>query len=307
MKTASRLEKILESGAFAVTSECGPPRGADPQVVREKGELLRGHVDAVNVTDNQTSVVRMSSIAASVILKEMGLEPICQMTTRDRNRIAIQSDLLGAAALGMTNLLCLSGDHQRFGDHPTAKNVYDIDSIQLIHAVHRMREEGKFINGEEIKTPPKFFIGAAANPFADPFAIRVPRLAKKVAAGVDFIQTQCIYNMDKFKEWMKGVVDRGLHEKVKILAGVTPMKSVGMAQYMKRSVPGMDVPDAIIKRLRDAGKGNAATEGIKMCVEQIQELKEMEGIAGVHLMAIEWEEKVPEMVKAAGLSPRPEV
>jgi methylenetetrahydrofolate reductase (NADPH) len=307
MKTASRLEKILESGAFAVTSECGPPRGSDPQVVRDKGELLRGSVDAINVTDNQTSVVRMSSIAASVILKQMGLEPICQMTTRDRNRIAIQSDLLGAAALGMSNLLCLSGDHQRFGDHPTAKNVYDIDSIQLIHAVHQMREEGKFINGEEIKTPPKFFIGAAANPFADPFAIRVPRLAKKAAAGVDFIQTQCIYNMDKFKEWMKGVVDRGLHEKVKILAGVTPMKSVGMAQYMKRSVPGMDVPDAIIKRLRDAGKGNAATEGVKFCVEQIQELKEMEGVAGIHLMAIEWEEKVPEMVKAAGLSPRPEV
>lgn len=307
MKTASRLEKILESGAFAVTSECGPPRGADPQVVREKGELLRGSVDAINVTDNQTSVVRMSSIAACVILKEMGLEPICQMTTRDRNRIAIQSDLLGAAALGMNNLLCLSGDHQRFGDHPTAKNVYDIDSIQLIYAVHQMREEGKFINGEEIKTPPKFFIGAAANPFADPFSIRVPRLAKKAAAGVDFIQTQCIYNMDKFKEWMKGVVDRGLHEKVKILAGVTPMKSVGMARYMKRSVPGMDVPDEVIKRLQGAGKGNVATEGIKFCVEQIQELKEMEGIAGVHLMAIEWEEKVPEMVKAAGLHPRPEV
>ncbi len=307
MKTASRLEKILESGAFAVTSECGPPRGADPQVVREKGELLRGSVDAINVTDNQTSVVRMSSIAACVILKEMGLEPICQMTTRDRNRIAIQSDLLGAAALGMNNLLCLSGDHQRFGDHPTAKNVYDIDSIQLIYAVHQMREEGKFINGGEIKTPPKFFIGAAANPFADPFAIRVPRLAKKAAAGVDFIQTQCIYNMDKFKEWMKGVVDRGLHEKVKILAGVTPMKSVGMARYMKRSVPGMDVPDEVIKRLQGAGKGNVATEGIKFCVEQIQELKEMEGIAGVHLMAIEWEEKVPEMVKAAGLFPRPEV
>jgi len=307
MKTASRLEKILESGAFAVTSECGPPRGADPQVIREKGELLRGSVDAINVTDNQTSVVRMSSIAACVILKEMGLEPICQMTTRDRNRIAIQSDLLGAAALGMNNLLCLSGDHQRFGDHPTAKNVYDIDSIQLIYAVHQMREEGKFINGEAIKTPPKFFIGAAANPFADPFAIRVPRLAKKAAAGVDFIQTQCIYNMDKFKEWMKGVVDRGLHEKVKILAGVTPMKSVGMARYMKRSVPGMDVPDEVIKRLQGAGKGNVATEGIKFCVEQIQELKEMEGIAGVHLMAIEWEEKVPEMVKAAGLFPRPEV
>jgi methylenetetrahydrofolate reductase (NADPH) len=307
MKTASRLEKVLESGVFAVTSECGPPRGSDPQAIREKGELLRGSVDAINVTDNQTSVVRMSSIAACVILKEMGLEPICQMTTRDRNRIALQSDLLGAAALGMNNLLCLSGDHQRFGDHPTSKNVYDIDSIQLIHAVHQMREEGKFINGEEIKVPPKFFIGAAANPFADPFAIRVPRLAKKVAAGVDFIQTQCIYNMDKFREWMKGVVDRGLHEKVRILAGVTPMKSVGMARYMKKSVPGMDVPDEVIKRLQGAGKGNVAAEGIKFCVEQMQELKEMEGIAGVHLMAIEWEEKVPEMVKQAGLFPRPEV
>jgi methylenetetrahydrofolate reductase (NADPH) len=305
MKTASRLEKVLESGAFAVTSECGPPRGADPEVIREKGRLLEGTVDAINVTDNQTSVVRMSSIAACVILKEMGFDPIVQMTTRDRNRIALQSDLLGAAALGMNNLLCLSGDHQRFGDHPTAKNVYDIDSIQLIHTVHRMREEGKFINGEEIKIPPKFFIGAAANPFADPFAIRVPRLAKKAAAGVDFIQTQCIYNMDKFRQWMKGVVDRGLHEKVKILAGVTPMKSVGMAQYMKRSVPGMDVPDGIIKRLREAGKGNAAKEGIKICVETIQELKEMKGVAGVHIMAIEWEEKVPEMVKEAGLLPRP--
>ena len=307
MKTASRLEKVLESGAFAVTSECGPPRGADPQAIREKGELLKGSVDAVNVTDNQTSVVRMSSIAACVILKELGLEPIVQMTTRDRNRIALQSDLLGAAALGMNNLLCLSGDHQRFGDNPTAKNVYDIDSIQLIHAVHRMREEGKFINGQEIKTPPKFFIGAAANPFADPFAIRVPRLAKKAAAGVDFIQTQCIYNLDKFRKWMKGVVDRGLHEKVKILAGVTPMKSVGMAQYMKKSVPGMDVPDEMIKRLREAGKGNAAKEGIKICVETLQQLKEMEGIAGVHIMAIEWEEKVPEMVKEAGLFPRPQV
>jgi len=307
MKTASRLEKVLESGAFAVTSECGPPRGADPEVIREKGRLLEGAVDAINVTDNQTSVVRMSSIAACVILKEMGFEPIVQMTTRDRNRIALQSDLLGAGALGMNNLLCLSGDHQRFGDHPTAKNVYDIDSIQLIQTVHRMREDGKFINGEEIKSPPKFFIGAAANPFADPFAIRVPRLAKKAAAGVDFIQTQCIYNMDKFREWMKGVVDRGLHEKVKILAGVTPMKSVGMAQYMKRSVPGMDVPDGIIKRLREAGKGNAAKEGIKICVETIQELKEMKGVAGVHIMAIEWEEKGPEMVKEAGLFPRPKV
>ena len=228
-----------------------------------------------------------------------------QMTTRDRNRIALQSDILGAWALGLDTMLCLSGDHQRFGDHPTSKNVYDVDSIQLIRAVHDMREKGVFINGEEMKDAPKFYIGAAANPFADPFEIRVPRLAKKVAAGVDFVQTQCIYNMDKFREWMKLVVDRGLHEKVKILGGVTPMKSVGMAQYMAKSVPGMDVPESLIKRLRGAGKGNAATEGIKIAIESIQELKEMEGVAGVHIMAIEWEEKVKEIAEGAGLLPRP--
>jgi len=307
MKTASRLEKVLASGAFAVTSECGPPRGSDPEVIRKKGECLKGVVDAINVTDNQTSVVRMSSIASCVILKEMGFDPIVQMTTRDRNRIALQSDILGAGALGMNNILCLSGDHQRFGDHPSAKNVYDIDSIQLIQTVHRMREEGKFINGQEIKVAPKFFIGAAENPFADPFEIRVPRLAKKAGAGVDFIQTQCIYNLDKFRLWMKGVVERGLHQKVKILAGVTPMKTVGMARYMKASVPGMDVPDAIIDRLKGAAKGKVGDEGIKICVETIQQLREMEGVAGVHIMAIEWEEKVKEIAEAAGLLPRPQV
>ncbi|MEW6443746.1 MAG: methylenetetrahydrofolate reductase [bacterium] len=307
MKTASRLEKVLASGAFAVTSECGPPRGSDPETVRKKGEHLKGLVDAINVTDNQTSVVRMSSIASCVILRELGFDPIVQMTTRDRNRIALQSDILGAGALGMNNILCLSGDHQRFGDHPSAKNVYDIDSVQLVQTVYRMREEGKFINGQEIKGAPKFFIGAAENPFADPFEIRVPRLAKKVAAGVDFIQTQCIYNLDKFRLWMKGVVERGLHEKVKILAGVTPMKTVGMARYMKGSVPGMDVPDAVIDRLKGAAKGKVGEEGIKMCVETIQQLREIEGVAGVHIMAIEWEEKVKEIVQAAGLLPRPQV
>jgi len=307
MKTASRLERVFHSGAFVVTSECGPPRGVDAEAVRNKGGLLKGAVDAVNVTDNQTSVVRMSSIAACAILKGMGFDPIVQMTTRDRNRIGLQSDLLGAAALGLNNILCLSGDHQRFGDHSGAKNVFDIDSIQLIHTVHRMREEGKFISGEPIEPPPRFFIGAAANPFADPFEIRVPRLAKKAAAGVDFIQTQCIYNLDQFRRWINGVVARGLHEKVKILAGVTPMKSVGMARYMKNSVPGMNVPDEIIARLKGAGKGSAAKEGIKICVETIQQLREMDGVAGVHIMAIEWEEKVADIVKRAGLMPRPDV
>ncbi len=307
MKSASRLEKVLEKGEFAVTSECGPPRGADAEVIRKKGELLRDVVDAVNVTDNQTSVVRMSSAASCFILKGMGLDPVLQMVTRDRNRIAIQSDILGAAAVGVNNILCLSGDHQVFGDHPKAKNVYDMDSIQLIHSVKTMRDEGKFIEGEEIKPPPKLFIGAACNPFADPFEIRVPRLAKKAAAGVDFIQTQCIYNLDKFEEWMKGVRDRGLHEKVYILAGVTPMKSVGMAKYMKNMVPGMDVPDEIIERLKGVDKEKRAEEGIKICIETIQRLREIEGVSGVHIMAIEWEEKVEEIVKGAGLYPRPQV
>ncbi len=307
MKSASRLEKVLEKGEFAVTSECGPPRGADAEVIRRKGALLKDVVDAVNVTDNQTSVVRMSSAASCFILKGMGLDPVLQMVTRDRNRIALQSDILGAAAIGVNNILCFSGDHQVFGDHPKAKNVYDMDSIQLIHSVKTMRDEGKFIEGEEIKPPPNRFSGAACNPFADPFEIRVPRLAKKVNAGVDFIQTQCIYNLDKFEAWMKGVRDRGLHEKVYILAGVTPMKSVGMAKYMKNMVPGMDVPDEIIERLKGVDKEKRAEEGIKICIETIQRLKEIEGVSGVHIMAIEWEEKVEEIVKGAGLYPRPKV
>ena len=307
MKTNSKIEKIWDSGGFIVTSECGPPRGADGDVVRRKGEFLRGVVDGVNVTDNQTSVVRMSSLSACVILKGMGLEPILQMVCRDRNRIALQSDILGAAALGINNILCLSGDHQKFGDHPQGKNVYDIDSVQLIQTVCRMRDEGKFLGGDEIKGKPVIFIGAAENPFADPFEIRAARLGKKVKAGCQFIQTQCIYNMEKFSRWMEMVCDRGLHEKCAILAGVTPMKSVGMARYMKNNVPGMDVPDDMIERMKGTPKEKQAEEGIKICVESIEKLKEIPGVRGIHIMAIEWEEKVAEIVKAAGLLPRPEV
>ena len=307
MKTNSKIEKIWDSGGFIVTSECGPPRGADGDVVRRKGEFLRGVVDGVNVTDNQTSVVRMSSLSACVILKGMGLEPILQMVCRDRNRIALQSDILGAAALGINNILCLSGDHQKFGDHPQGKNVYDIDSVQLIQTVRQMRDEGKFLGGDEIKGKPVIFIGAAENPFADPFEIRAARLGKKVKAGCQFIQTQCIYNMEKFSRWMEMVCDRGLHEKCAILAGVTPMKSVGMARYMKNNVPGMDVPDDMIERMKGTPKEKQAEEGIKICVESIEKLKEIPGVRGIHIMAIEWEEKVAEIVKAAGLLPRPEV
>lgn len=307
MRTESALERVLASGQLAVTSECGPPRGALPEKVREKAEMLRGFVDAVNVTDNQTAVVRMSSLAACILLKQTGLHPILQMVTRDRNRLAMQSDILGAYAHDINTMLCLSGDHPCFGDHPTAANVYDIDSIQFVQMVRRMRDEGKFQGGDEILNPPQMFIGAAANPFADPFELRVARLAKKVRAGADFIQTQCIYNLGKFKTWMQGVRDRALHEKVAILAGVTPMKSAGMAKYMKNKVPGMDVPDELVKRLAGVPKEKQAEEGIKICVETIEALKEEEGVRGFHIMAIEWEQKVPEIVERAGLLPRPEV
>jgi methylenetetrahydrofolate reductase (NADPH) len=306
-KTESRLEKILRSGQFAVTGECGPPRGADPEVVRKKCQLLKNNADAFNITDNQTSVVRMSSIASSVIMMQEGLEPVMQMVCRDRNRIAMQSDILGGAALGVKNMLCLSGDHQKFGDHPQAKNVFDIDSIQLINMVRRMRDEGKFLGGEEIKGVPRLFIGAAENPFADPFEIRVPRLAKKVAAGVEFIQTQCIFNLEKFSLWMKGVVDRGLHEKVFILGGVTPFKSFGMARYMANNVPGMDVPEDLLQRMKGTPKEKQAEEGITIAVETIKQLQAITGVAGVHIMAIEWEEKVGEIAEKAGLLPRPSV
>lgn len=307
MKSESNLEKILESGQFAVTGECGPPRGADPSIIHRKAEFLRGNVDAVNVTDNQTSIVRMSSIATCAILTQLGLEATMQMVTRDRNRIAIQSDIFGAYALGIKNILCLSGDHQKFGDHSTAKNVFDIDSIQLIQAVKMMRDENRVLGGDEIQGTPMMYVGAAANPFADPFEFRVIRLAKKAAAGADFIQTQCIYNMEKFERWMEMVRDRGLHEKVHILAGVTPLKSFGMARYMRNMVSGIDIPDEIMGRMKSAGKEKAREEGINICVETIERLKEVEGIHGIHLMAIEWEQMVPVIVERAGLLPRPEV
>jgi methylenetetrahydrofolate reductase (NADPH) len=307
MKSESNLEKILEAGHFAFTGELGPPRGTNVEEVKKKAAYLKGNVDAVNITDNQTAVVRMASWAASIILIQEGVEPNFQMVCRDRNRLAMQSDILGAYAHGIRNILCLSGDHQKFGDHPNAMGVFDIDSMQLISMVKKMRDEGKFLSEAELDVPPRMLIGAASNPFAEPFEWRVYRLAKKINAGVDFIQTQCIYNMDKFREFMKKVVDMGLHEKCYILAGVTPMKSVGMAQYMAKSVPGMDVPEALIKRLRGAGKGKVAEEGIKFALEQIEEFKEMEGVAGVHLMAIEWEHRVPEIAERAGVLPRPKV
>ena len=303
----SRLAKILNAGHFAFTGELGPPRGSNVEAVREKAAPLKGMVDSVNITDNQTAMVRMSSWAAALIAIQEGLEPNYQMVCRDRNRLAMQADILGAYAHGIRNMLCLSGDHQQFGDHPNAKGVYDIDSIQLIGMTKHMRDEGLFLSGAKIDGPPQMFIGAAANPFAEPFEWRVHRLAKKVEAGADFVQTQCIYNMEKMREWVRQANDMGLTEKVYILAGVTPMKSLGMARYMKSKVPGMDVPDEVIKRLQGVDKKKQADEGIKMACEQIEEFKEMKGVAGVHLMAIEWEHRVPEIAERAGVLPRPQV
>jgi methylenetetrahydrofolate reductase (NADPH) len=305
MKSGSRLEKILTSGHFAFTGELGPPRGANAEVVRKKAGHLKGIVDAVNITDNQTGVVRMASWAACLLAIQEGLEPNFQMVCRDRNRLAMQSDILGAYTHGIRNMLCLSGDHQQFGDHPMSKGVYDIDSIQLISTVKKMRDEGKFINGEQIDEPPKIFIGAAANPFAEPFEWRVHRLAKKISAGVDFIQTQCIYDMKRFREWMKQADELGLTEKAYILAGITPLKSGGMARYMAKNVSGIIIPDEIIDRMVKAKK--PADEGIQLCVEQIQELREIKGVRGIHLMAIEWEHRVPEIAERAKLVPRPQV
>lgn len=303
MKSGSNLERVLTSGAFAVTGELGPPKSADGSVIRRKAEILRGCVDAVNITDCQTAIVRLSSIASAAILLDCGLEPVVQMTCRDRNRIAIQSDLLGAYALGAKNLLCLTGDHQKFGNHPQAKGVFDIDSIQMIAMARGMREEKKFLNGEEMAAEPRFFIGAAENPFADPFEFRAIRLGKKVQAGADFIQTQIVLNVEKFALWMEQVRKMGLHEKTFILAGVSPLKSVGMARYMKNNVPGMDVPDELIERMKGAEDPKA--EGMQICVDIINQVRKIDGVAGVHIMAIEWEEAVPKIVEKAGLLPRP--
>ena len=323
--SGSNLEKVLHAKIFAVTGELGPPQNADASIIRKKATLLKGNCDAVNLTDNQTAIVRMSSIAAASILIQEGLEPIIQMVCRDRNRLAMQSDLMGAYALGVRNLLCLSGDHQTFGNHPTAKNVFDIDSIQMIRMVKDMRDDKVFQCGEQIKgVEPRFFVGAAAAPFAGPVEFRPYRLGKKVAAGASFIQTQLVYDIDAFKIFMQKVRSLGLHEKVYILAGVGPLKSPTMAKYMKESVPGILVPDVLIERMTAAGapwKGKKPdelskedkkarseaykAEGIKICIELIQQLREIEGVAGAHIMSIEWEEAVKPIVEGAGLLPRP--
>jgi 5,10-methylenetetrahydrofolate reductase len=326
----SNLEKALKAGYFVATGELGPPQSADRDEIAHKAQFLKGIVESVNITDNQTAVVRMSSISVAVMLMELGIEPNIQMTARDRNRIAIQSDLLGAYALGARNLLCLTGDHQTFGNHPQSKNVHDVDSISMLMMCRDMRDAKQFQCGDAIKgQEPRFLLGAASNPFADPFDFRPYRLGKKVRAGADFIQTQIIFNVPKFAEFMRRVVDLGLHEQTYILAGVAPIKSLGGAKYMATKVPGMEVDTQYIERMRNATKDlpsikeiramddpdeakaarrlrskAAQAEGIQICVDIINACKEIEGVAGVHIMAIEWEEAVDDIVRKTQIGPK---
>lgn len=307
LRVGSRLEEVLASGRFAVTTEIGPPRGPNAEPVREHARILRPYADACNITDNQTAVVRMSSVAAARLLIEEGLEPIMQMTARDRNRIAIQSDLLGAAALGIRNCLCISGDHQQAGGagklkgHPGCKNVYDLDSIQMLAALKGMRDEGLQVGGDDLTEPLPMFIGAAWTPLAPPEEWRTYRLGQKIAAGADFIQTQGVYDVQRFAEAVSAARDLGLTEKTAILAGVILPKSAGMLKYMKANVPGIEVPDELIKRMADAEDRRA--ESIKVTVELIHAVREIPGIRGVHLQAIASEEMLPEIIEAAGITP----
>ncbi|MEW6115846.1 MAG: methylenetetrahydrofolate reductase [Nitrospirota bacterium] len=321
MKSGSNLERVIASGKPAVTAELGPPMSADPHEVIKKARLLKGTCDAANITDCQTAVVRISSIAAAVIALREGLEPVMQMTCRDRNRIAMQADLLGAAALGLKNCLCIAGDHQSFSaagrlkGHPGAKNVYDVDSIQLVGILKKMRDEGLQEGGDKIEVPPKFFIGAAFTPGGEPLDFRPYRLKKKVDAGADFIQTQGIYDVEQFKKQMEIVRNLGLHERTAILGGIIVPKSAMMLKYMDSSVAGVSVPKPLIERMlkakESAGddkkkqKEAQEAEGIKIAVELIQQVLEIPGIKGVHIQAIEWESAMEGIVKAAGLWPRP--
>ncbi len=295
------LHEKINTGKFIVTAELGPPQSANGNIIRKKAKYFQYNVDAVNITDNQTAIVRLSSIASAVIAIQEGLEPIIQMTCRDRNRIAIQSDLLGAAACGINNVLCLTGDFQKFGNHPEAKPVFDLDSIQLVATVDRMNK-GRFISGGSIKTPPDFLVGAAANPFAPPMAMRILRLGKKIKAGARFIQTQPVFDIVIFKEWMQQVREKGLHEKAAILAGVMPVKSETALENMKRDVPGMVIPEKLINRMKNAGgKEEKQSEGVKIASEIIQEIREISGIRGIHLMPLMWEKITPLVLEESGL------
>lgn len=306
--TSSRLAQVLHRSEFALTAEVAPPVGPNRGAVERQIEKLRGYADAYNVTDNQAARVHTSSLAVSIMLRQAGLEPILQVTCRDRNRLGLQADLLGAAMFGIANVLALSGDAPIWGDHPQCKGVFDIDSVNLVRLMRMMRDDQVFENGKTIpKIAPDFFVGAVANPFAPPYDYRPVRLAKKVAAGAQYIQTQLVYNVDRFREYMKRVVDLGLHEKTAILAGVGPIRSIRAAEYMANEVAGMDVPDRIVKRLRGLDKERQMNEGVAICLEIAEEVRQIEGVRGLHIMAVSWASIIPELVERLGLHPRPDI
>ncbi|HEY0868369.1 MAG TPA: methylenetetrahydrofolate reductase [Fimbriimonas sp.] len=304
METRSNLERLLSDGRFVVSSELGPPQGADKAPILKKCENFRGCVDAVNVTDNQSAIVRMSSLMVSAFLVQEGLEPIMQLTCRDRNRLAQQAEVLSAYAAGIKNLLCLTGDHQKSGNQPDAKGVFDLDSTQLVHTVSEMNE-GFFMNGEPIKPPPRMFVGAAANPFAEPFQMRIWNLRKKINAGARFIQTQPVFDMPLFEKWMRAVRDEGMDQDCAILAGVMPVRSVKGLLHMRDNVPGMRIAPEYIKRMESAA--DPKEEGIAICTEIMKMLKEMPGVKGIHIMPVMWESITRTLVEEAGLLPRPAV
>ncbi len=307
MKTRSNLARVLDIGQFAVTAEISPPQNTEFDTIRKNINLIKGYVDAFNVPDGQAAVVAMASWAVCLVGIEEGLDAIVHMTCRDQNRIALQMDILAVSAFGVNNILCLSGDPIYFGNHPKAKPVFDLDSIQLIRMVRQLRDEKKFDNGELLTgTEPRFFIGAATNPFGQPLETTVDRLEDKATAGADFVQTQPIYDIEGFKKWIELVRERGLHKQVRIIAGITPITSLAAARYMKTKVPNMDIPDTMIERLKKVrNKEEAAEEGIKIAVETIKQLKLIEGVAGVHIMTLQREELVPKICNAANLYPRP--
>ena len=301
MKSESNLEKVLTSGGFAVTAELAPPRSANRSDVEKKAAPFKGLVDALNVSDNKSAIVEMSSIATARIVLGTGIEPVVQMVSRDRNRIAMQSDLFGASALGLRNVLCLTGDHQRFGNQPEAKNVFDLDSIQMLAMVKGMRDAKQLLGGETFNSALPVFIGAVENPFADPFIARVQRLAKKVSAGADFIQTQCVFDLERFGKWMDGVRERGLNEKVFILAGVMPLESADAAERINANPCGFVVPDAIVARLKGVSKDKQADEGVSIAVELVAKIREIKGIKGIHILSGGCEQLAVQVIERAGL------
>jgi len=304
-KSEGRLERVLRSGRFAVTAELNPPDSADPQEVYDAALVLSEVCDAINATDASGANCHMSSVAICALLTRAGYAPILQVSCRDRNRIAMQGDVLGAAAMGVCNVLCLTGDDVSVGDQPQAKPVFDFDSIQLVRTIKIMRDEGKFLSGRKLTHPPRLLIGAAANPFVPPYEWRPLRLAKKIEAGADFIQTQYCFDIPRLRQFMQRVCELGLQDKVFILVGVGPLRSEKAAEFMRTRVPGVIIPDEVVERLRKAPASRKREEGKRICVEIIQQVLEIRGVAGVHVMAYRQEELVAEIIHEAGLLPRP--